>query len=220
MKKKNLTFAVLLLAVVLTTICVSGTYARYITEDTGEGQAKVAKWNAVIDGWKTVSSSKVLELVPEEDNKFVAAGLIAPDVTVEGKLDVQLTGTQVATDLKVKLGTVTIDDAPVSLSDIATHFDTTLEVIDKDSEKVIGTISSSDDVVTIGLKNNLVEFDNLTVKVGLKWKHSDTTTGWNAWDTSLGEYGSGDVPVIKAELIVTAQQHVTSDGAYTPASAN
>ena len=44
MKKRNITFAILLLAVVCTAFGVSGTYARYITTDTGAGTAQVAKW--------------------------------------------------------------------------------------------------------------------------------------------------------------------------------
>ena len=38
----------LLVAVLLTTSVISGTYAKYITENTGSDEARVAKWGVTV----------------------------------------------------------------------------------------------------------------------------------------------------------------------------
>ena len=51
MKKNKMMRAAsaLLVAVLLTTSVISGTFAKYITEDKGSDEARVAKWGVVIE---------------------------------------------------------------------------------------------------------------------------------------------------------------------------
>ena len=132
MKKRNLTFAFLLLAVVCTAFGVSGTYARYITTDSGTGTATVAKWATTVTGWDTTTGSQILALAPIS-NPYVASDVIAPDTDVAGILTVDLTGTQVSTDLMVGFEEITIDNEPVWTTaipkgDIEDHFTTKIRI--------------------------------------------------------------------------------------------
>lgn len=233
MKKKNIVFATLLLGVTLTASVVGKTYSRYITTDSGTGQATVAKWNATITGFQGTTGSKTLTLTPVA-NDYVATGLIAPDADAMGILTVDLSGTQVAVDLTADLGEITIENKTVS--NIDDHFTTKLRIYDSSttdaaiqadaanetSTLALAELDDSDDKYFIPLNTGKTAISKTGVKVAisLHWIHNDEistdandlTNGMNGWDTVLGEYGTGSAPVIKAELNLTAQQHVVSDG--------
>lgn len=229
MKKRNITFAILLLAVVLTAVGVSGTYARYITTDSGTGTATVAKWSAVVGGWGGTTTAQTLALEPVE-NPYVANNVIAPDSDAAGILTVDLTGTQVSTDLMASLGEVKIGEEKVENG----HFTTKMRIYastvsDEDikadllktdiNSTALAKITSSTQKYNIALNAGKTALVNEKVKVAvsLHWIHDDEdnddlTDGMNGWDTDLGEYGTGSAPVIKATINLTAQQHVLSDG--------
>lgn len=224
MKKTNTIFAILVLAVICTAFSVSGTYARYITTDSGTGTATVAKWNAVVTGWGGTTTAQTLTLNPVS-NPYVATGLIAPDADAVGILTVNLTGTQVAVDLKATLGTVTVNGVTVT-GDPTSHFTPVLkiyegtatdEAIGKDIQGVTGgatplaTITTANPKYYIPLNGTTISKTSVKVAVGIHWEHSDTTEGWNAWDTTVGEYET-TAPTIEATINLTAQQHVLSDG--------
>lgn len=235
MKKRNLTFAILLLAVVCTAFGVSGTYARYITQDSGTGTATVAKWAAAVNGWDTTSGSKKLALTPIS-NPYVANDVIAPDSDAVGILNVNLTGTQVATDLMASLGTVTVNG--VSVDNASSHFTTVLRVYSSDATDAqiqnniagltenaatpLATLTSASQKFYLPLNSNKTALDTpeVRVAVGIHWIHDDETNGttaadltdgFNAWDTTVGKYTS-TAPTIEATINLTAQQHVLSDG--------
>lgn len=94
--------SVLLVAVMLTTCAISGTFAKYVSEATGYDYARVAKWGVTItangdtfqttyDG--TVVSSDATDVVaPGTTRNFVAMGLTGtPEVKVEVKYAATLT---------------------------------------------------------------------------------------------------------------------------------
>lgn len=224
MKKTNTIFAILVLAVICTAFSVSGTYARYITTDSGTGTATVAKWNAVVTGWSGEKTAQTLTLNPVS-NPYVATGLIAPDADAVGILTVDLSGTQVAVDLNATLGTVTVNG--VSVEDATSHFtpvlkiyegDATDEAIGKNIQGVTGgatplaTITTADQKYYIPLNGTTISKTSVKVAVGIHWKHSDTADGWNTWDTTVGEYGTKAAPTIEATINLTARQHVLADG--------
>lgn len=222
-KKRSLIFAILLLAVVFTTAGVWGTYARYVTKDSGDGTATVAKWAAEISGWEGESTSQTLTLTPVA-NPYVASDVIAPDTDAVGILDIDLTGTEVATDLMAGLGNITVNGATVS--NAANHFttvvriyaaDTTDEAIQKDIAGITGgatplaTLENSTQKYFLALDGDTLATPKVRIAVGFKWVHNDSTEGWNDWDTALGAYEE-TAPTITATLNVIAQQHVLSDG--------
>lgn len=210
MKKRNITFAILILAVVLTACGVSGTYARYITTDKGTGTATVAQWEVVIDGFeddeddltgfKTITLSTVA-------NEYVQSGFIAPDSDMAGDITVSLDGSQVAADIYASIENVYLNGTALTEAQ-KEHF--TAKILYNDAEIEAGA------PVFVPLNKVATPVE---LQVLLHWNHSDDETGWNAFDTDLGELiDDEDNPVIKADIKLTVQQHVKSDDVVTPPS--
>lgn len=201
MNKKSFTFALLLIAVVLTGIGVSGTYARYIAEDKGQGVASVARWNVTLsatnqagesEDWdKNTTTVQTIKLTPVS-NEFVATGKIAPDSKVEGTLTVDLTGTEVTADIFVSIDKVYKGNTQLTGEELA-HFTTYL----KDG---LTTIADGDYIQVA--YNDSSKVKNVTV--GVEWPNDDNN---NAWDTATGEAA----PDIKVDLLVTVKQHIAAD---------
>lgn len=219
MKKRNITFAILLIAVVLTAVGVSGTYARYITKDSAIGIANIAKWHAEISG--EVDEEYETVVVPLEfvGNDFVAEDVIAPGSTASGTLEVDLSGSEVAADIYVKIGKVYIDGAELVEEDLET-FQTNFALTLADGTTAI----EEGDPVHVSL-DDINEPKDITVN--LEWKNFDANieledrveyTG-NVYDTGLGEdsyeLGANSHSKIEVELEVIAQQHVASDPTHT-----
>lgn len=219
MKKKSLIFGILLLGVVFTASQVSGTYARYITTDTAKGTATVAKWavtmkagDATMDADAGASTKEVLTLVPESSTDVVA-DKIAPSFTATGVMEINLTGTEVATDLEFTLGSITglpasgngsgsvitpaVKYATVATTDATVSTWTTLT---KNGDKYI-------------LKLPLATVQSTPViklQVGILWDNAGDAH--NADDT----YNGINTSTITAEITATAKQHITSiDGAQS-----
>lgn len=105
MKKNKMMRAAsfLLVAVLLTTSVISGTFAKYVTTATGSDSARVAKWGVTVNP----NGELFLTAYEKDDNTFTKADntvvssdtwkLVAPGTT-HGLTEVQLTGTpEVAT---------------------------------------------------------------------------------------------------------------------------
>ena len=105
MKKNRMMRAAsfLLVAVLLTTSVISGTFAKYVTTATGSDSARVAKWGVTITAngemFKTNYDNTAISAVAEEDivapgttGSLVAMTLSgAPEVKVEVKYESELT---------------------------------------------------------------------------------------------------------------------------------
>ena len=199
MKKKNLIFAGLLLAVVLTAAGVSGTYARYTTTDEGTAKAKVAKWAVKFkDGSNELTDNFELTL-DNEDNTYVVKEKIAPAASVYKDLVVDLTGTEVATDITAKLGDltgVTGDQSrfTLKLSEVVNGQATELTPVDG-----VYTIK-----VGLNQGRTAIEKSTVTFRVELVWNNVDAQ---DENDTTMGEAAQD----ITAELELTAKQHIEAD---------
>ena len=97
--------SVLLIAVLMTTCAISGTFAKYVTEANSEDSARVAKWGVTVtastgasfaDAYKTHDGEYSGALSVEADEKVVAPGTSSEDV--DGEVTFVITGTpEVAT---------------------------------------------------------------------------------------------------------------------------
>lgn len=79
--KKNVMMRVasaLLVAVLLTTCSISGTFAKYVTEDAGADQARVAKWGVELQVAGTLYGARYAK----EGNDKPTASTAAADITV------------------------------------------------------------------------------------------------------------------------------------------
>lgn len=84
MKNKMMRIAsILLVATLLTTCAISGTFAKYVTKVSGEDTARVAKWGIVLD---IASDGIFAEKYAASDAKYLAAeGKYSVESSVEGE---------------------------------------------------------------------------------------------------------------------------------------
>ena len=110
--KKNITMrlsAVLLVAVLLTTCVISGTWAKYTTSDTANDSARVAKWGVTVD----VASDAFKEAYAKDSETTISNTVVATEKVLapgtKGTLaTVKISGTpevavEVVVDLKIEL---------------------------------------------------------------------------------------------------------------------
>lgn len=106
--KKNIMMrisAILLVAVLLTTCVISGTFAKYVTSDDGQDSAEVAKWGVTVtvEGDETDVSDTAGDVVESHiisnDGELLAPGTKGTlgKVTIEGTPDVACRVTYTAT---------------------------------------------------------------------------------------------------------------------------
>lgn len=119
--KKNVMMRVasaLLVAVLLSTCVISGTFAKYVTSDTGSDYARVAQWGVVVVAKNYDMFTDKYETKLADDKVFVGdysvdsnddADVLAPGT--EGSFaDIRITGTpEVAVDVKIE-ATVAVSD--------------------------------------------------------------------------------------------------------------
>lgn len=202
MKKRSITFALLLLAVVLTGYGVSGTYARYATNDTGTGTAQVAKWNVTVNGFEGSAGSKTINLVPESSD-YVASNKIAPSLTAYGELEFVMTGTEVATDIEFTVGNITGFSGAGADSSVSLK----VEYQEEDSDQW-NTILANDGKYLISRSLTQVQSpdtDTVKVRVGVYWDNA--SNAHNIADTYNGEH----VTQLTATITANAKQHIAAD---------
>lgn len=202
MKKRNITFAVLLLAVVLTAVGVSGTYARYTTTATGKGKATVAKWKADFKDTENNSITTSTQLVlDQEENTYVAKGKIAPDASVYNTIIVDLTGTEVATDIEVTIDEDSIQGFEGDISRLVAKISPVGAPSGVVTKEVNGVTSV---YVPLNSARTALVANTITLKVELDWENDEDA---NVDDTEMG-VAPGDITV---DLTLTAKQHIESD---------
>lgn len=192
--KKNITIKmsiILFVAVMLTTCALSNTFAKYVSEATGNDSARVAKWSVKI------GSTDITQTDTFSINLFSDTYIDGSTTYVDGNGDnVVAPGTKGEFSLEVKnesevLANYTIDYTVVNTNNIPIKFSIdngttwTSELRDVDTAKKINMNSSEN------------------IKVMWKWDESST----DAADTSLGIFGTATITI---NAKVTASQVVMS----------
>lgn len=119
-KNKMMRFAsVLLVAVLLSTCAISGTFAKYTSTASGTATAKVAKWDVKVAGETATFNFNLFDTLKESDGSSaegdVDAGVIAPGtsgeftITVKNDSQVNAKYTVTAEDFTVKAGEEILD---------------------------------------------------------------------------------------------------------------
>jgi len=184
MKKKSLGLLVALLLVVGAGVY---TYARYQSTFGGTGTADVAKWAVEVTGADTQSNEFDLTLTPSSSD-YVATGKIAPGVGASGTIELNLTGTEVDTDIIVTIDDSTLEGA--TLKSVTADNGVTLTKT-QDSNEYTGTITH-EAIATDGV---------VTLTVEVEWTNSDSN---NAADTEIGETDDN----LQLGVTVIAKQHI------------
>ena len=193
-KKQVRTLIVALLVVVLALYFIASTYARYTTSLNGNAKATVAKWAVEMkNGSTALSNGFNLEFVVDA-NEFVVDNKIAPQTTAKVKVLIDLTGTEVATDL-----TATITEANLSsfFGDSAGDVKVTTSFV-----KATEANFEVSDAGLVSLPNQTTALSgSVEMTITLTWTNNDAH---NASDTTLGKAGN----TITIPVTVTAQQHI------------
>ena len=104
MRKNTIkTIMVALVLLVVSLYFITGTYARYYEEFTGDTKANIAKWAVALkDKDDAAVAIKDLKFVVQSNTNVVEKKL-APTVTLKGTVKIDLTGTEVAAQYKAEI---------------------------------------------------------------------------------------------------------------------
>ena len=237
--KKNVMMraaSALLVAVLLTTCAISGTFAKYVTEETGSDSARVAKWGVAIgvtsDAFKTdyektdttlsgnfsVSAANVAEgetrdkvLAPGTDGTLLTSTITGtPEVAVE----VNANATLNLTGWTIPNGETTSDYFPVvfTIGDNTYAMGETASI--DTTAKTYTSISALTTAVQDALKIDHVKIgpntnlaDTYNKTVTWAWEYQDTTDG--AYQTDEKDTALGNLttaPQIQIQYNVTVTQ--------------
>ena len=191
-RRKKATKALLVVvALLLAILLISSTFARYSTVGKADGKVEIAKWavKMTADDGTTLDSTTKNITFKVQNNTNVVPGKIAPAVTAVAKIELDLTGTEVAVDFKAEVGDLTPTNLPSS------------DKISLTSAVDGGTPGTSQ---TIPLVNNAAfttENGKKIVTLTLTWTNDDNN---NADDTSTGITGG----TLTVPVTMTVQQHI------------
>lgn len=191
-KVRDIVVALIVLAIAL--FFIAGTYARYSSSGTANGQISVAKWQVKLDGTDISTTSTTKDVTfTVQSNTNVVAGKIAPAVTATAEVELDLTGTEVAVDFDATI------DPSFDLTAVGASGDKlTL------TTKVDGTAYTSGTVQTIALPGGsafTAANGKKTVTLELTWTNDDNN---NPDDSAMGSAA----PTITIPVTLTAKQHI------------
>lgn len=171
------------------------TYARYINSKTGNGNVEVAKWIAKVkQGGTEVSDNFNLNLTLSENN-YVVNGKIAPNRSATATLEVDLTGTEVATDIEVDLGNVTGLPTGMTISGVTANGSAMTKT---------GNVYST--TIDLNAGKTAISSNTVTLVITAMWDNASDAN--NANDTGFGD-GTNDADwTLQIPVNVTAKQHI------------
>lgn len=180
---KTMIIILILLAVGL--YFISGTYARYTSTISGEGEVQVAKWAVKInDEDATQANAKFNITFTEVDNDNIVDGFIAPTSQLYADFKIDPAGSQVAIDYSFTLGEILASTGEVP----STVKVAKVVPVVQGEEQTALTPSEGKYTGKIELKDQgqaLTESEAVTMRVYIEWEDSNTTEA-NAIDTTVG----------------------------------
>ena len=193
MKKSSITAIIVLLMVL--TVClyfISGTYARYADEYSGQTTVDVAKWAvSITDGTEDLTNNFTLPFTVNT-NTNVVEGKIAPGTTATAKIELDLTGTETAVDF----------GATINEDDLATIFGDSADDVTL-STSITGAATSGT-TTTINLPDGQAfnsSNGKIVMELTLEWTNNDAN---NLSDTEVGKAGA----TLNIPVDITLQQHI------------
>lgn len=191
-KNKVKLIMVVLMLMVVCLYFVSGTYARYASEITGNAAVTVAKWDVDFsDGTNALENDFDLTFTVNE-NANVVSGKIAPSTTATATIEVDLTGTEVAVDYVASI----TEDALETLFD-----DSADSVTVTTTAKVNGVEDTSGTVNLVGDKAFEADNGKVEITITLTWANDDAN---NVSDTTVGAAGG----TLTLPVTVSLTQHI------------
>ena len=177
--------SVLLVAVLLTTCAISGTFAKYTSKATATDTARVAKW-----GWGTTSISlNLFDMYYEGGDVDATENVIAPGTEMTASIEYSPSNT-FKPEVAYKLTFTAVGTITTSVEDQLVW---TLAI---DSDPAIEYATFNDLVAALETKEYKFaanEMPTINVVIGWKWAFDDSS---DEADTALGEaWESNDLSV-------------------------
>lgn len=192
----------LALALTLVTSCLTGgTLAKYTTSVDGTGTATVAKWAFKAGSTDGGTSISIFKLTDTTVGTGVAAGKIAPGTKGEIPIYVDLTDTEVATEIKVD----------ISVTDDTNNLPDNLKFTLNDKEIDAGILKKGIDTNLITVSLSAKDAATYKEKFSINWEWPFNTTGGDTSDKKNGE----DAETSNIKVTVTGTQ-LDEDPAASP----
>ena len=184
-KKSRKSILVVLMLILVGLYFVSGTYARYASEITGNAQVETAAWAVAFKNGDNQAIEKDFNLTfTVQNNPNVVPGKIAPGVTATAKIKLDLTGTEVAVDYTAEITKTALTQA----------FGTS-----KVSLTVGGSDSATDTVELVGGKAFEGDGAIVEIPISITWENDENL---NAED--IKHAGQE----LELPVKITVQQHI------------
>jgi hypothetical protein len=218
--KKNVMMRVasaLLVAVLLSTCAISGTFAKYVTTKTGTDSARVAKWGVEITANGTTFAKAYNDAADAAGTQVVSTEKVVAPGTNGSLAAMTLSGTpEVAVNVKYE-ATLKLEDwtigteeyCPIVFTVNGTTYATKAVAADKQSDDIAALITAVTDAIGAYSKDYpanqdlSVEGTVATPDVAWAWAYE----GDNAKDTALGNQAAdGSAPTITLTITTTVTQ--------------
>jgi len=221
MKKNNSMRAAggLMIATMLTTSIVSGTYAKYVTSDSAKDSARVAKFGVTVAASGSLFDTSyengdgTITVVSSTDEKVVAPGTKSdealtfsisgePEVSVKVAIDVEYE--ESTSDVFLKAGTypdMTTDD-PGDTFTLNADYHPIKYTLSKGSDKILngGTMKDLKSALATAVNSNIgsnMELADTLGEYSITWEWA-FEQGQDQADTLLGDLAAGTVNGIDA----------------------
>ncbi len=204
-KKTVISFIVVAILLAISLYFIGSTYARYISDFSGEAKATAAAWKVKIGE----EAQKLTFSVEENEN--VVTDKIAPATKAVAEANLNLDGTEVSVDVVVKKGEE-FDNAITTLGLDASQI--TFSVEDADTQGVTSGQASGKGTevspLVIKLNNKEALSGSVKLKATIEWADKgdeyDAKNEMNIKDTAIG---TSELPKeITLPVTLVVQQHI------------
>ncbi len=187
---------------------IGGTYARYSSSGRVDSAGEIAKWNIKLGNQDISSETKTIDvtLAPDtESNENVKSGKLAPGQKLSGTFKVDPTGSEVAVDYLLSIGSVQVsggtwnEGSEVSLSKVTA-------LLEDETDATELTIAEGGTTYFENL-TDVLNGKDVTFKVYVTWENNEDAN--NDTDTKNGV----SVTQITIPVTVVVRQHI---GDVTP----
>lgn len=185
----------LLVAVLLTTSVISGTFAKYVTSDEATDEARVAKWGVdvtVTKGEGNPGTGMFSEIYAAQDNETTITNTVVSDVNV------------LAPGTNGSLGKVTISGVPEVATEVRVTVDLDLgdkwKVNDNEYCPLVFTVDGKEIKITSTIENLEKEVEDEIAKVILEDTNAVTTNNVATKQYEVLESDFGDADEVDLEV--------------------
>ena len=193
-------WTLLALVIFLLVAVIGGTYTRYTSTATGNGDVSIAKWSVKVNNDTDISTATAnFDLTFTANNDNTVSNKIAPGGTATAYVDIDLTGTEVSVDFTCALATA----ASTNLNSVfgANYADkVTLEVGTPTLQGTTSNMTLQGTTVTVGTS---AMSGTVRVPITLTWTDLNTEIP-NTADTNTGATKT----TLTVPVTLNATQHI------------